>query len=151
MQAKVRCLGAAPLQLLHQLGEQGGPCKVSKGPVIGHLGPRSVDLKGLRMQVHCEPKEQSVRSRVRGSGSMQILARQCHSFRNIVDSALESPFNVVRVQVYYELKAEREKQGKESEVALIRVEQLAPFPFDLVCRELRRYPNAEVMWCACSP
>ena len=22
--------------------------------------------------------------------------------------------------------------------------QLAPFPFDLVCRELRRYPNAEV-------
>ena len=50
--------------------------------------------------------------------------------------------------MYYELKAEREKQGKESEVALIRVEQLAPFPFDLVCRELRRYPNAEIMWCA---
>ena len=50
--------------------------------------------------------------------------------------------------MYYELKAEREKQGKESEVALIRVEQLAPFPFDLVSRELRRYPNAEIMWCA---
>ena len=47
--------------------------------------------------------------------------------------------------MYYELKAEREKQGKESEVALIRVEQLAPFPFDLVSRELRRYPNAEIM------
>ena len=52
------------------------------------------------------------------------------------------------MQVYYELKAEREKQGKENEVALIRVEQLAPFPFDLVSRELRRYPNAEIMWCA---
>ncbi len=25
--------------------------------------------------------------------------------------------------------------------------QLAPFPFDLVVRELRRYPNAEVVWC----
>lgn len=24
--------------------------------------------------------------------------------------------------------------------------QLAPFPFDLTLRELRRYPNAEVMW-----
>lgn len=34
---------------------------------------------------------------------------------------------------------------------LIRVEQLAPFPFDLVCRELRRYPNAEIMWCAPNP
>ena len=28
----------------------------------------------------------------------------------------------------------------------MRVEQLAPFPFDLVMRELRRYPNAEVLW-----
>ena len=36
-------------------------------------------------------------------------------------------------------------------MALIRVEQLAPFPFDLVCRELRRYPNAEIMWCALLP
>jgi len=52
------------------------------------------------------------------------------------------------LQLYYELKAEREKQGKEKEVAIIRVEQLAPFPFDLVCRELRRYPNAEIMWYA---
>ena len=52
------------------------------------------------------------------------------------------------LQIYYELKAEREKQGLEKQIALIRVEQLAPFPFDLVCRELRRYPNAEIMWCA---
>lgn len=49
-------------------------------------------------------------------------------------------------QVYYELKAEREAQGKEKEVAIVRVEQLAPFPFDLVMRELRRYPNADVLW-----
>ena len=52
------------------------------------------------------------------------------------------------LQIYYELKAEREKQGLEKQIALIRVEQLAPFPFDLVCRELRRYPNADIMWCA---
>ena len=44
--------------------------------------------------------------------------------------------------MYYELAAERAKQGKQGEVALIRMEQLAPFPFDLVMRELRRYPNA---------
>jgi hypothetical protein len=45
-------------------------------------------------------------------------------------------------QLYYELAAERAKQGKQGEVALIRVEQMAPFPFDLVMRELRRFPNA---------
>ena len=49
-------------------------------------------------------------------------------------------------KVYYELTAEREKAGRVKDFAIVRVEQLAPFPFDLVCRELRRYPNAEVMW-----
>ncbi|BDA47181.1 2-oxoglutarate dehydrogenase, mitochondrial [Coccomyxa sp. Obi] len=49
-------------------------------------------------------------------------------------------------KVYYELAAGREKAGTQNEVAIVRVEQLAPFPFDLVMRELRRYPNAEVMW-----
>lgn len=49
-------------------------------------------------------------------------------------------------KVYYELAAEREKNGMEKAVALCRVEQLSPFPFDLVARELRRYPNADVVW-----
>ena len=50
-------------------------------------------------------------------------------------------------KIYYELAAERAKQGKEGRVALCRVEQLSPFPFDLVARELRRFPNADVVWC----
>lgn len=29
--------------------------------------------------------------------------------------------------------------------------QLAPFPYDLIRRELRRYPNAEVLWCQEEP
>lgn len=41
-------------------------------------------------------------------------------------------------QVFYELHAERERQGKQNDVAIVRLEQLAPFPFDLVCRELYR-------------
>lgn len=44
----------------------------------------------------------------------------------------------VPVQVFYELHAERERQGKQNEVAIVRIEQLAPFPFDLVSREMRR-------------
>ena len=49
-------------------------------------------------------------------------------------------------KVYYELAAEREKRGLVGEVAIVRLEQLAPFPYDLVMRELRRYPNAELVW-----
>ena len=49
--------------------------------------------------------------------------------------------------MYYELEAERMKMGKEADIAICRVEQLSPFPYDLVARELRRYPNADVVWC----
>jgi len=48
-------------------------------------------------------------------------------------------------KVYYDLYTERHKK-KIKDVPLIRVEQLAPFPFDHVARELERYPNAEIMW-----
>lgn len=54
-------------------------------------------------------------------------------------------------KVFYELHAERERQGKQNEAAIVRLEQLAPFPFDLVCRELYRYPNAEPLWCQEEP
>ena len=54
-------------------------------------------------------------------------------------------------KVYYELDAERETMGRESDVKIVRIEQLTPFPWDLVDRELRRYPNAEVVWCQEEP
>ena len=54
-------------------------------------------------------------------------------------------------KIYYEIAAERAKKGLQDEVAICRVEQLSPFPFDLVLRELRRYPNAEVVWCQEEP
>ncbi len=49
-------------------------------------------------------------------------------------------------KIYYELAAERERRGTQADVALVRLEQLAPFPFDLVMRELRRYPGAGASW-----
>ncbi|KAI3900999.1 hypothetical protein MKW92_052531 [Papaver armeniacum] len=53
-------------------------------------------------------------------------------------------------KVYYELDEERKKaQGKD--VAICRVEQLCPFPYDLIQRELKRYPNAEIVWCQEEP
>lgn len=53
-------------------------------------------------------------------------------------------------KVYYELVQERERvNGKD--VAICRVEQLCPFPYDLVQRELKRYPNAEILWCQEEP
>lgn len=50
-------------------------------------------------------------------------------------------------QVYYDLIAEREKKGAK-DIAIIRVEQLAPFPFNSLGAEMAKYnKNAEVVWC----
>ncbi|CAO2170780.1 unnamed protein product [Urochloa humidicola] len=53
-------------------------------------------------------------------------------------------------KVYYELDDERKNSGR-TDVAICRVEQLCPFPHDLVQRELKRYPNAEIVWCQEEP
>ncbi|KAL9231630.1 hypothetical protein vseg_006832 [Gypsophila vaccaria] len=53
-------------------------------------------------------------------------------------------------KVYYELDDERRKVNG-SDVAICRVEQLCPFPYNLIQRELNRYPNAEIVWCQEEP
>lgn len=46
-------------------------------------------------------------------------------------------------QVYYELEQERAKRGIK-DIAIVRVEQLAPFPFRSIEPSLQRYSNAKV-------
>jgi 2-oxoglutarate dehydrogenase E1 component len=53
-------------------------------------------------------------------------------------------------KVYYDLLEEREKRGIK-DVALMRVEQLYPFPKRTLEKELQRYANAEVVWCQEEP
>lgn len=48
-------------------------------------------------------------------------------------------------KIYFELEDERSKRGI-SDVAIVRIEQLAPFPWDHVAEEAKNYSNAEVMW-----
>ena len=48
-------------------------------------------------------------------------------------------------KIYYELLETRRKEELEN-VAIVRIEQLSPFPFDLVADALKRYPNAEAVW-----
>ena len=49
-------------------------------------------------------------------------------------------------KVYYDLLAERENRGIE-DVALVRVEQLYPWPEKELAKELAKYPDADVVWC----
>ncbi|KAF6166130.1 hypothetical protein GIB67_023840 [Kingdonia uniflora] len=53
-------------------------------------------------------------------------------------------------KIYYELD-EAWKKANGTDVANCRVEQLCPFPYDLIQREWKRYSNAEVTWCQEEP
>jgi 2-oxoglutarate dehydrogenase E1 component len=74
----------------------------------------------------------------------------------IADSTAKNEKKVRRVvlcsgKVYYDLVDDATKR-KSEDVAIVRVEQLYPFPRKEVGAELARYPNAkEVVWCQEEP
>jgi len=49
-------------------------------------------------------------------------------------------------KVFYDLYKYREEK-KITNIALSRIEQLMPFPFDLVEDVSKQYPNADIVWC----
>ncbi|HKV15459.1 MAG TPA: 2-oxoglutarate dehydrogenase E1 component, partial [Reyranella sp.] len=53
-------------------------------------------------------------------------------------------------KVYFDLLAERRKRGID-DIAILRVEQLYPFPITRLGVRLAHYPNAEVVWCQEEP
>jgi 2-oxoglutarate dehydrogenase E1 component len=53
-------------------------------------------------------------------------------------------------QIYYELLTEREKLDRK-DVAIVRLEQIAPFAFDKVAKYCAKYNNAEVVWAQQEP
>jgi 2-oxoglutarate dehydrogenase E1 component len=53
-------------------------------------------------------------------------------------------------KVYFDLVAERRKR-KIDDIAILRIEQLYPFPINRLGTRLSQYPNAEVVWCQEEP
>uniref|UniRef100_A0A671Y362 2-oxoglutarate dehydrogenase complex component E1 n=1 Tax=Sparus aurata TaxID=8175 RepID=A0A671Y362_SPAAU len=86
--------------------------------------------------------------------SFDDLAKGTKFKRLIPDEspASQNPAQVKRVifctgKVYYELAKERKRQELEKDIAIIRLEQISPFPFDLVRAEAEKYASAELVWC----
>jgi 2-oxoglutarate dehydrogenase E1 component len=65
--------------------------------------------------------------------------------------AAQNPSGVERLvfctgKVYFDLVAARKQLGLEEKVALARVEQIAPFPYDMIKDEYEKYRQAETIW-----
>ena len=93
---------------------------------------------------------------LRFKGAMSPLENftEGSTFRPVIGDTVERASNdsVKRVvlcagQVYYDLEAGRAERKLEDDVAIVRVEQLYPFPYDEVKAELAKYQNAKsVVW-----
>ncbi|WP_038319888.1 2-oxoglutarate dehydrogenase E1 component [Kingella kingae] len=76
------------------------------------------------------------------------------TFRPVISDVAERADNasVKRVimcagQVYYDLAKARDDAGLQNEIAIVRVEQLYPFPYAEAEAELAKFPNAtEILW-----
>jgi len=67
------------------------------------------------------------------------------------ESLLLPPDQIRRViicsgQIYYHLSLAR-RSRKIRDVVLIRLEQISPFPHDLITRAISKYESAEIVWC----
>ena len=86
--------------------------------------------------------------------SLEELAKG--SFQHLIADSTSSPKKARRVvlcsgKVYYDLLEDMHKREAD-DVALIRVEQLYPFPRELLAAELKRYAKAaDVVWCQEEP
>ncbi|VDK59008.1 unnamed protein product [Anisakis simplex] len=65
--------------------------------------------------------------------------------------AVKSPNKVNRLvfctgKVYYDLVAARHHLGLDPQVAICRIEQISPFPYDIVMEECLRFKGADLVW-----
>ena len=98
------------------------------------------------------------KSLLRHKLAISVLSELAHgTFRNIIDET--DPIDPARVRrvvfcsgkVYYDLIEQRRSEAI-ADVAVVRVEQLYPFPSDEYEAVLRRYPEArEIVWCQEEP
>jgi hypothetical protein len=118
-----------------------------------HMLRRQMRRTGRKPLVVMTPK-----SMLRLKQSTSILDDVCYgSFQTLIpDSTAKDPKKVKRVvlcsgKVYYDLLEEARKRKLE-DVALLRVEQLYPFPRKEAQTELARYGAArQVVWCQEEP
>jgi 2-oxoglutarate dehydrogenase E1 component len=128
------CVPSTPAQMFHMLRRQ--MLRSFRKPLIV-MTPKSL----LRHKLSVSPLEDLSRG----------------GFRNVIDEVDDLDNAKVRRvvfcsgKVYFDL-LETRRANAERDVAIVRIEQLYPFPNDEYVTVLRRYPNAtDVVWCQEEP
>ena len=88
-----------------------------------------------------------------GSSFHRVLwddAQQGNSDTKLVEDDKIKRVVMCSGKVYYDLLEERDARGID-DIYLLRVEQFYPFPAQSMVKELKRFPNADWVWCQEEP
>ncbi|BFZ17509.1 hypothetical protein BsWGS_20554 [Bradybaena similaris] len=116
-----------------------------------HAMRRQIALPFRKPLIVCTPKSLLRLPEARSSFDEMVSGTRFQRLYPETGEAAKSPGAVKKIifctgKIYYELVKERETRLLNSDIAISRIEQLTPFPFDLVKAELEKYPKAIVCW-----
>ncbi|WP_245557592.1 2-oxoglutarate dehydrogenase E1 component [Deinococcus peraridilitoris] len=89
------------------------------------------------------------KSLLRSKFATSELSELTHgTFQEVIGDHLDKPRRAVisSGKLHWELAEAREKNGLDKQVALVRLEQLYPFPAEALRSELAKYGKVEVVW-----
>ncbi|XP_012168263.1 2-oxoglutarate dehydrogenase complex component E1 isoform X6 [Bombus affinis] len=116
-----------------------------------HILRRQIALPFRKPLILMTPK--SLLRHPEAKSSFDLMLENTEFLRVIPEEgvASQNPSNVKRIifcsgKVYYDLKKARAEKKLDDKVAIVRVEQISPFPYDLVKKEANKYANAELVW-----
>ncbi|EDW69592.1 2-oxoglutarate dehydrogenase-like, mitochondrial isoform X2 [Drosophila virilis] len=116
-----------------------------------HILRRQIALPFRKPLILCTPK--SLLRHPEAKSPFSEMSEGSEFLRIIPDRgpAADNASNVKKVvfctgRVYYDLTKARTEKQLEKDIAIVRVEQVSPFPFDLVKEQANLYKNAELVW-----
>ena len=128
------CVPTTAAQVFHMLRRQA--VRMQRKPLIV-MSPKSL----LRHKDACSPLEDLA------NGEFQRVIGEVDK----LDAKKVTRVVFCSGKVYYDLLAAR-REKKLNSVAIVRLEQLYPFPQESVAKELAKYPKAtEIVWCQEEP
>jgi 2-oxoglutarate dehydrogenase E1 component len=127
-------------------------CVPSTPSQIYHLLRLQTIRKMRRPLIVISPK--SLLRNPQAVSSIESLTEGC--FEYVIDDVLPNPELVEKIimcsgKIFYDLLSKREELGIQN-IALLRIEQLYPFPYDTLEKIIKPYKNAkQYVWCQEEP
>ncbi|OAF66643.1 hypothetical protein A3Q56_05636 [Intoshia linei] len=116
-----------------------------------HLIRRQMALPFRKPLIVMTPKSLLRHPDVRSSFKDIITGTEFQRIIPETGVSTHQPFNVKKLifctsKVYYDLFKERNNSELNEEIAICRVEQISPFPYDMIKKEIELFPFAKIEW-----